>query len=208
VFSACGSGDDDVVVSDTQDGGSESTDGASNTDPAGGVQENGPVEVIGTPLAPYDSSIEDLTIGGPSPVVNGESFDGTPITFGGDSENPTFVVFLAHWCPHCNEEIPELIELNSDGRIPDGLDVIGVSTAVRADGENYPPSQWMVDKNWPWPVMADDTELSAIAAEGGTSFPYVVVLDTDGTVLARRAGTATADETADFLEQALASSQA
>lgn len=210
VTTSCGSSTDSEQTADETVTTAEQPDDASVSSEAGaqGLQQNGPISVEGEPLDPFDSSIEDLAVGKAAPVVSGESFDSTPITIGGPTENATLVVFLAHWCPHCNEEIPELIELNSDGRIPDGLDVIGVSTAVRADGENYPPSQWMVDKNWPWPVMADDTELSAIAAEGGTSFPYVVVLDTDGTVLARRAGTATADETADFLEQALASSQA
>ena len=31
------------------------------------------------------------------------------------------VVFLAHWCPHCNAEIPVLNEWRDSGEIPDGL---------------------------------------------------------------------------------------
>lgn len=207
-LSACGSGSDGSADGGSSDPTSESVSTEAGADSSSGIQENRPVTVEGTPLAPYDSSLEDLTIGEPSPVVSGESFDGTPVTFGGESENPRFVVFLAHWCPHCNDEIPELLELQADGRIPDGLDVIGVSTAVRPGEENYPPSQWMVDMNWAWPVMADDEEVSAIAAAGGTSFPFALVLDTDGTVLARRAGQASADDTVEFLEQALSTAQA
>ena len=138
-------------------------------------------------------------------MISGESFDGTPITVGGPTENATLVVFLAHWCPHCNDEIPELIGLFEAGELPEGLDVIGVSTAVDSTQENYPPSDWVVDKGWPWPTMADDEELTAIKAYGGTSFPFAVVLDEEGVVLARRAGQASAADTTAFLAGALGS---
>ena len=57
------------------------------------------------------------------------NLDGTPIdiTPGGA---PKMVVFLAHWCPHCNREIPRLIEWQQSGAVPDGLKVVGVATAV------------------------------------------------------------------------------
>lgn len=168
-----------------------------------GLQQNGPIVVEGDGLDPFDSSIEDLAVGATAPVVSGESFDVTPITIGGPTDNPTLVVFLAHWCPHCNDEIPELLALDEAGDLPEGLDVIGVSTAVDAAADNYPPSDWVVEKGWSWPTMADDEELTAIKAYGGTSFPFAVVLDTDGNVLARRAGQASAAETMAFLEAAL-----
>lgn len=172
------------------------------------LQQNGPITVTGEPLDPFDSSLDDLSVGAIAPIVKGESFDGSAITLGGPTEKPTFIVFLAHWCPHCNDEVDELVDLEADGRIPTGLDVIGVSTAVAPDRDNYPPSDWVVDKGWPWPTMADSEELGAINAMGGTSFPFAVVLDTDGTVLARRAGQATADITVEFLESALATATA
>jgi cytochrome c biogenesis protein CcmG/thiol:disulfide interchange protein DsbE len=210
--SACGSGEDTVSSDAAEAQSVETAEAPADADSAQApvevdavaLQQNGPITVTGTALDPYDSTVNDLSIGTAAPVVEGESFDGTPITIGGPTNNPTFVVFLAHWCSHCNEEVPELIELEEAGRIPEGLDVIGVSTAVVADRDNYPPSEWIDDRGWPWPTMADDEELSAINAMGGTSFPFAVVLDTDGTVLARRAGQATGDETVAFLEAALA----
>ncbi len=217
MLSACGGSDDDsggdVLVSETVDASGAQEDGSSvsvasaEAEAVAAIQENGPIDVAGTPLPPYDSSLDDLAIGTASPIVTGESFDGTPVAFGGDTENPTLVVFLAHWCPHCNDEIPELLALQEDGRIPEGLDVIGVSTSVREGSDNYPPSNWISEKNWEWPIMADDENVTAIAAAGGTSFPFAIVLDTDGTVLARKAGQAGADGTVEFLEQALASSK-
>jgi len=108
-------------------GGDDSTDVADEvlaTDDAGGaasgaatVAETRPVEVIGEPLPVYESSDADPAVGLTAPVLEGASFDGTPITIGGPTDGPTLVVFLAHWCPHCNREVPELIALNDRGGI-------------------------------------------------------------------------------------------
>lgn len=191
--------DDDAEVSDAPD-----ADAVESDAPASGLQQNGPVSVDGDLLAPFTSTDGDPAVGVAAPVVSGESFDGSPIVIGGETDAPTLVVFLAHWCPHCNDEIPVLVGMENDGLMPDGLDVVGVSTAVQADADNFPPSDWIVDNDWPWPVLADDEELAAIASMGGTSFPFAVVLDSDGTVLARRAGGASAEDTVEFLNAALA----
>jgi cytochrome c biogenesis protein CcmG/thiol:disulfide interchange protein DsbE len=208
VLASCGGSDAVVSSSAENEPEASSTDASDEAADAGELQQNGPITVTGDPLDPFDSSIDDLSVGVMAPLVEGESFDRSAITLGGPTELPTFIVFLAHWCPHCNDEVPVLIGLEEDGRMPEGLDVIGVSTAVAADRDNYPPSDWIVDMGWPWPTMADSEELGAINAMGGTSFPFAVVLDTDGTVLARRAGQATADDTVDFLEAALANASA
>ncbi len=98
------------------------------------------------------------------------------------------VVFLAHWCPHCNREVPLLVDWERSGDVPEGLNVVGVSTGVRSDAPNYPPDQWLRDEAWPWPVLADDENSDALAAYGGTSFPTLVFVDGDGTVVRRISG--------------------
>jgi thiol-disulfide isomerase/thioredoxin len=164
------------------------------------IAETRPVEVVGQPLPTYGSADPDPAIGVEAPVLEGESFDGTPITIGGSSDGPTLVVFLAHWCPHCNREVPELIALNDRGGIPADVSVIGVSTAVNPDYPNYPPSQWIVDKGWPWPAMADDETSTAIVAYGGDGFPFEVLLDEQGNVLSRKSGESTADQIQAWIE--------
>ncbi len=139
-----------------------------------------------------------------SPVVTGEQFDGTPISIGGPADGPTLLVFLAHWCPHCNAEIPELIELEEAGEIPEELGVIGISTAVASDRPNYPPSEWIVEKGWPWPTMADNEQSDAFLDFGGSGFPFLVMLDADGTVLARQSGESTAEQIKLWIDAALA----
>lgn len=230
VLGACGGGSDDVssdalVVTEEANESASSEQSADEagpveeevvvaTDPAPEpipaaeplgvvIQENGPIAVTGAPLAVFDSTIPDDTIGTAAPVIAGQGFDGREITVGGPTDNPTMLVFLAHWCPHCNDEIPELISLHDAGSLPDNLDVIGVSTAVDPNGSNFPPSEWIVDKSWPWETMADDEDLAAIAAMGGSSFPFTVILDAGGNVLARKGGAASASETLDFVNSAL-----
>jgi thiol-disulfide isomerase/thioredoxin len=190
-------------------GGSDDSGDASVSSEAGaGIEQTRPVEITGEPLAPFADPSADPAVGTASPVVTGAGFDGTPMTIGGTSDKPTMLVFLAHWCPHCNREVPELIELNDGGGVPADLDVVGISTAVASDRPNYPPSEWIVEKGWPWPTMADSENSEALQAFGGTGFPFLVILDSDGTVLARQSGESTADELGAWIDATLATATA
>ena len=115
------------------------------------------------------------------------------------------LVFLAHWCPHCNAEIPRLIEWKESGQMPDSLEVVGIATGSRDDQANWPPSQWLVDKEWPWAVMADSEAQDAAYAMGVSGYPGLVLLDGDGTVLARRSGEASVSELDDWVSAAMPS---
>jgi thiol-disulfide isomerase/thioredoxin len=171
------------------------------------VQENRPVEVAGDRLPGLDSvGAEDTAIGTPVPVVEGATFDGNAMTVGGPTDGPTLYVFLAHWCPHCNDEIPELIELKNRDGIPEGMNVVAVSTAVDNSAPNYPPSEWIVDKEWPseWPVMADSVESTTFVVNGGGGFPYLMIVDADGNLLARASGTKSAEDLAAWIQTTLA----
>ena len=204
MVSACGSSDDSASTDSTSDesvSSEVSPDGSS----AQGVQQNGPITVEGAPLDPFDSSLEDLAVGKTAPVISGESFDRTPVTVGGPttSGNATLVVFLAHWCPHCNDEIPEILTLRDRGDLPDDLNIIGVSTAVYDDRDNFPPSSWVVEKNWAWPMLADTADSEAVQLYGGTGFPFTVMLNADGTVKARKSGSESADQILEWINAAL-----
>ncbi len=171
------------------------------------VQENRPVEVTGDPLPAFDpAGADDVAIGTPIPVVEGATFDGDAVTIGGSTDGPTMYVFLAHWCPHCNDEIPELIELRNRGGLPEDMNVVAVSTAVDTSAPNYPPSEWIVEKGWPseWPVMADSAESTTFVVNGGGSFPYLMIVDADGNLLARASGTKSAEDLASWIQTTLA----
>jgi thiol-disulfide isomerase/thioredoxin len=152
-----------------------------------------PVEAEGEMLVQLEDPDNDPARGKIAPVVNGFGFDGAPLTIA-PTGKPMLVVFLAHWCPHCNAEIPRLIEWKDSGAMPADLGVVGVSTGARDDAPNWPPSQWVVDKAWPWPVMADNEDQSAAVAFGVSGYPGLILLNGDGKVLARRSGEAGIDE--------------
>jgi thiol-disulfide isomerase/thioredoxin len=171
------------------------------------VQENRPVEVSGDPLPALDAVVDvDPAVGTPMPVIDGATFDGNAMTIGGPTDGPTMYVFLAHWCPHCNDEIPELIELKNRDGVPEGMNVVAISTAVDSSRPNYPPSEWIVDKDWPaeWPVMADSVEATSFIFNGGGGFPYLMIVDADGNVLDRASGTKSAEDLAAWIQNAVA----
>ena len=192
----------DTATGDTATGEQVLPAGVPGAGPS--IGESLPVEPAGDPLPPYESGTPDLAIGMQAPTVNGQGFDGTPITVGGPTDGPTLYVFLAHWCPHCNDEIPQLNELRDAGTLPSDLNVIGVATGSAAEAPNFPPSQWAVDMDWTWPMVADDEIGTTMGYFGGTSFPYTVIVDADGQVLARKAGAAKANAILDWIEAALA----
>lgn len=161
-------------------GGDGEADGA----PSG---ETKPVTLTGTPMPPIPDSGADPAIGTTAPTLSGTDFDGTAVTVD-PSKGPVMLVFLAHWCPHCNEEIPHLVSYGSRSDLPEGLQIIGVTTSVSPQRDNYPPSEWIESRGWEYPVIADDASSTAAMTFGLPGFPYTVLLDTDGTVVDRWSG--------------------
>jgi thiol-disulfide isomerase/thioredoxin len=174
----------------------------SNSGDAVAAAEFQPVEAEGEMLVQLEDPNDDPARGKIAPVVNGFGFDGAPLTIA-PTGKPMLVVFLAHWCPHCNAEIPRLIEWKDSGAMPADLGVVGVSTGARDDAPNWPPSQWVVDKAWPWPVMADNEDQNAAVAFGVSGYPGLILLNGDGKVLARRSGEAGIDELKAWAEEFL-----
>ena len=148
-----------------------------------------PVSVVGAPLPPLGRSGVDAAAGELAPVLSGKTFSGSSVTIDPARDGvPTMVVFLAHWCPHCNSEIPVLREWLDSGLVPDGLRVVGVTTASRADQPNWPPSRWIEEKGWPWEVLVDSEQQTAAVAYGVDGFPFMVIVDENGVVKKRWSG--------------------
>jgi len=148
-----------------------------------------PVAISGAPLPVMPEGGTDPGIGSKVPVVTGYNFAGDPVSLDvAASARPTMVVFLAHWCPHCNREIPRILEWAVTKGVPEGLRIVGVATASRNDYPNWPPSAWLNDMGWKWEKMADTQDGQAFSAYGGTSFPTMVLVGPDGTVKNRFSG--------------------
>lgn len=201
-------GDDDAAPEASAPDATDDATGTTNTLPDVLVGEIRPVTVEGSALPPLPESGDDPAVGTTAPVLTGENFDGSTVTTASEG-GPVMVVVLAHWCPHCNNEIPRLIGLEEDGRFPDDLKIVGLSTAVSPDRPNFPPSEWIVEKGWPWPVMADEydfTNQTFVGADafGVNGFPFITVVGADGTVLARWSGESAPDDFIAKLDAALA----
>ena len=126
------------------------------------------MNISGTPLPPFVSPQGDQAVGLAAPTVDGLSFGGTEIAI--TPSQPTMLVFLAHWCPHCQAEVPRLVEWYEAGQTPEGLNVIGVITGTDEASPNYPPSSWLEREEWPFPVLVDaEPRLSWRRTATGTS---------------------------------------
>lgn len=171
-----------------------------------------PVEVIGAalPVLTTTDPSADPAVGTAAPVLVGEDYVGQPVRIDAAVSGPTMVVVLAHWCPHCNDEIPMLNQLRDEGRIPDGVDVVAVSSLINPSAANFPPDTWIDSMDWTYPVLADgvDVELDAFVgsnALGVSGVPFTTLIDADGNVAARWAGSRNPDDVAAALETLVSS---
>src|SRR5215210_1543550 len=132
---------------------------------AEGVEENRPVTINGTALSKFPQSGDDPAVGRPIPEVNGQSFDGSPVAIRNDGK-AKLIVFVAHWCPHCQKEIPLLADYLKSNPLPAGVDLYTVSTGVVSNRPNYPPSTWLKKEGWTAKTLADSKEQQAADAFG------------------------------------------
>jgi cytochrome c biogenesis protein CcmG, thiol:disulfide interchange protein DsbE len=101
---------------------------------------------------------------------------------------------VAHWCPHCQREVPLIQKWIADGNLPKGVEVYTVSTAVSDQRPNYPPSKWLSSVGWQPKVMLDDSSQTAAQAYGLASYPYFVMTDGAGKVVTRGTGEVPIDQ--------------
>jgi cytochrome c biogenesis protein CcmG, thiol:disulfide interchange protein DsbE len=149
-----------------------------------------PVIVSGTALARHNSAVDrasDPAIGRAAPAVTGSSFDGTAVRLANDG-TPKVLVFLAHWCPVCQREVPVISSWAAANGAPQGVAIYGVATGTTSTRPNYPPQAWLEREGWPFPVMADDADGSAANAFGLSGYPYFVAIDAGGNVVDRQSG--------------------
>jgi thiol-disulfide isomerase/thioredoxin len=143
--------------------------------------------VTGTALPTFSDPASDPAIGQAIPAITGMDLAGTAISIAPD-DGPMAVVLLAHWCSHCQAEVPVLVDYLASTGMPEGVRLVALSTSIDAARPNYPPSAWLEREGWTAPTMVDDATSSGLAALGMTSFPGFVFVDADGTVVQRYTG--------------------
>jgi cytochrome c biogenesis protein CcmG, thiol:disulfide interchange protein DsbE len=179
-----------LVVALAAGGGGDdnTTTGGGNGDPG----TTGTVAVSGNPLPQFADTSDDPAVGMTLPTLEGNDQSGAPMTIGADGR-PTMIMFVAHWCPHCQREVPVVQQWVDDGRLPEGVDLVSVSTAIDPSRPNFPPDAWLGDEGWTAPVLVD-ADNSAAQAVGLSAYPFFVAIDGDGAVVLRATGELTTDQ--------------
>lgn len=159
--------------------------GGSEDPGATDVKQTRPVSASGDALPPLTDP--DDAIGMKAPELTGESFSGDAVSIASDG-TPKMILFLAHWCPHCQAEVPVLQSWIDRAGSPEGVEVVSVVTATDPNQPNYPPSEWLSREGWTVPVIVDDAASTGGQAFGVNGYPFFVFVDGEGNVQQRASG--------------------
>lgn len=166
------------------------------------------VDVEGDKLSefPQGPASNDRSAGDPIPTISGTSFDNEPMTISAE-DGAQMIAIVAHWCPHCQSEVPKIVSYFEKNGVPEGVTVRAISTSVQESQGNFPPAEWLAREKWDYETLIDEDPLAveapdvnAAGALGVTSFPSILFVDKDGNVSARFSG----DVTDSLLESNLA----
>ena len=171
-----------------------------SSQPAVAEPAQAPVIVTGTALPEYTAGQTDLALGMTLPTMRGTDLQGEPLTIGPDGRAQAIVI-LAHWCPHCQNEVPQIVDWLANNPVPEGVDVVGLSTGINEARANYPPSAWLEREGWKQPTMNDDANSTAYRALGAMATPGWVFVAADGTVQLRTTGELDPGEFGAILDQ-------
>ncbi len=141
-------------------------------------------------LPPFDDAAQtgaDAAVGQIVPQFTAQKFDGTRETVSPDGK-PYVLIFLAHWCPNCQAEVPKLVKMSEEGSLPEEVEYYGVTTGTSSQQANYPPSRWLLRENWPWTTLLDSQRNEIGNAFGLSGYPFMVFVNEDGTVARRVSG--------------------
>jgi len=148
-------------------------------------------DTASTPTITGDALAED-SVGDAAPLVRADALLGEGEQVLPADGQATMIVFLAHWCSHCNAEVPVVVDWLGAEALPDGVEVVAVATAIDPTLPNYPPDTWLRERDWVSPTLVD-ADGSIAASYGVTGYPQWVFVDADG-IVRGSAGRQTAEQ--------------
>jgi len=143
--------------------------------------------VLGEALPRSPDAGPDPALGLDAPGLAGQAFNGERLVIP-EGDGARIVMFLAHWCPHCQAEVPRIVDWLEASGLPEGVDLYAVATGTDETAPNYPPAAWLAREGWPVATLVDDPDGTAASAFGLSGFPYFVAVGPDGTVVQRTSG--------------------
>lgn len=156
------------------------------------------VSITGDPLSDQEEVEKDTAIGEIAPRVKGADFVGDPVSIG---QGPSMILFAAHWCEICQNEVPEVARYLDTGLLPDGVSATLVSTSTKEMPGLAPPPVWVASTAWNLPVLVDNRDSAAMNTYGLKGFPMFVFINEDGEVTQRRSGALTREEIKNYLSE-------
>ena len=177
---------------------------AEESDQSSSVPQVSDVTFAGSPLPSFEQTLGDPAVGTTAPAFAATTFDGVEVSVQPGDGTSKVIGFFAHWCSHCQKELPRIADWLASNPLPAGVEVIAVSTAVSPDSPNYPPSAWFEKEQWPAIAVRDSLESEVGEAYGLRGFPYTVVVDGGGRVATRVSGELSTSEWESLLALAAA----
>ncbi len=162
-------------------------------EPLDGNLPEGETTISGDALPEYAGENDiNISVGLQAPSFSGPDQNSEIISLEKNGKSK-ILLFLAHWCPHCQAEVPVVQEYIDTFGLPADVEVIGIFTSIDRSRDNYPPHDWLVKEGWSETQIYDlDREIGT--AYGLNAFPYWVTLDKDLKVVNRVTGELTPDQ--------------
>lgn len=154
---------------------------------SGGLAQTAAVTTAGAPLPRLDGP-SDPAVGQPAPSITASYFDSSEATINFADGQPRALIFVAHWCPHCQDEVSSLVQRFTAEGIRNDVEIVAISTGVDAGAPNYPPSAWLLKEQWPLPVLRDSATGNLASDFGLSGFPFMVLVDGAGNIVKRQSG--------------------
>jgi|TARA_B100002003_G_C14146645_1_gene551369 thiol-disulfide isomerase/thioredoxin len=145
------------------------------------------VQIKGKYLPKLAQGYEDAALGWAAPEVKAVGLDGEEIYIGGEGPT-TLIMVLAHWCPHCRNEVRELAPFLNDSNSLDRVRMVTLLTSINEDRPNFPPHTWLDLEKWPVPSIVDTPSSQIATAYGVSSFPFFIVVNDRGEIALRMPG--------------------
>lgn len=144
-------------------------------------------QIRGKYLPKLVQGYDDAALGWAAPEIKAVGLDGEEIYIGGEGPT-TLIMVLAHWCPHCRNEVRELAPFLNDSDSLDRVRMVTLLTSINEDRPNFPPHTWLDLEKWPVPSIVDTPSNQIATAYGVSSFPFFIVINDRGEIALRMPG--------------------
>lgn len=137
----------------------------------------------------------------PAPSISGQDmYTGRQVSLAEMKGKPTLVTAWAHWCPHCQKELPIIQQLSKEEA--GNFNFLTVSTSAGsqpASAQYATPATLMQTQGITMPSLRDDGTKGAQAL-GVEGFPTLLMIDADGKVVGKASGELPKDQLLSFMQ--------